>query len=117
MSTEIIMALVTLFCSTVSGWVTFIFTKRKYNTEVESQQIRNLNDAFDAYKRMAEESLESQKKIMDNTISVQNKKIDDLQKENENLRQQVSELQIQLIKFLGNKCVAEGQAPSVTADS
>jgi len=107
MATEIVMALVTLFCSTVSGWVTFIFTKKKYNTEVELQQIQNLNEAFDTYKKMAEESLESQRRQMEDTINIQNKKIEDLQKENESLQKQVAELQMQLIKILGSKFQAK----------
>ena len=113
MSTEIIMAFVTLICSTVSGWVTFVITKRKYNTEVESQQIRNLSDAFDAYKKMSEDTLESQKTQMENTINMHSRKIEELQKENQALRQQVSELQVQLIKFLGNKYVAEDVEPQL----
>ena len=86
----------------------FIITKRKYNTEVESQQIRNISEAFDTYKKMPEEALESQRTQMESSINLHSMKIEELQKENQALRKQVSELQIQLIKFLGDKCVAEG---------
>ena len=86
----------------------FIITKRKYNTEVESQQIRNISEAFDTYKKMSEEALESQRTQMESSINLHSMKIEELQKENQALRKQVSELQIQLIKFLGDKCVAEG---------
>lgn len=109
MASEVIITLTGLFCTTVSSIVTFILTKRKYNTEVDSQQIKNMNDSFDVYKKMMEETLDSQKKMMEatieynsNTISAQNKKIEALQKENEVLRQQVADLQMQLIKFFGN---------------
>ncbi len=110
MGTEIISGLVGLFCTVVSSIVTFVLTRKKYNTEVDSQQIKNMNDSFEVYKKMMEETLDSQKKMMEatinsqnNTIDSQNKKIDDLQKENESLRQQVAELQMQLIKFFGNQ--------------
>lgn len=90
MASEIIMALIGLFCTTVSSIVTFILTRRKYNTEVDSQQIENMEKSFDIYKKMMEESLK-----------VQNERINALQKENESLRQQVYQLQQQLISLSG----------------
>lgn len=96
MASEVIVTLVGLFCTTVSSIVTFVLTRRKYNTEVDSQQIENMEKSFDLYKRMMEETLESQRKMMES-------KINDLQKENEFLRQQVDTLRNQMIQFLGAK--------------
>ena len=87
---DITIALVGLFCTTVSSIVTFVLTKKKYNSEVEAQQIKNMSDSFDV-----------QAKIMKETIELQNQKIDALQKENDDLKKQVSQLQIQMINFLG----------------
>ena len=103
MAAEVVTALVGLFCTVVSGVVTFILTRRKYNTEVESQQIQNMNEAFTLYKRMMEDNLAYQKKVMEETIDSQNKKIESLQKENDTLRKQVSQLQMQLISYFGNE--------------
>ena len=50
MASEVLVALVGLFCTTVSSIVTFILTRRKYNTEVDSQQIENMSKSFDLYK-------------------------------------------------------------------
>lgn len=105
MGIEVVGALVGLFCTTVSSLVTFFLTKRKYNTEVDSQQIHNMGESFDVYKKMMEEALSSQKKTMENTIEAQDKKIDLLQKENDSLRAQVSQLQMQMINILGNICL------------
>lgn len=102
MASEIITALVGLFCTTVSSIVTFILTRRKYNTEVDSQQIENMGKSFDTYKRMMEEALEAQKKTMET-------KINDLQKENEFLRKQVDTLRNQMIEFLGVKITSAPQ--------
>lgn len=101
MASEIIIALVGLFCTTVSSIVTFILTKRKYNTEVDSQQLQNTRDAFENYKAIMEESLASQKKRLEETIASQNEKLDYLQRENDSLRSQVNQLQMQIIKYLG----------------
>lgn len=109
MASEVILALVGLFCTTVSSIVTFVLTKRKYNTEVDSQQLQNTRDAFENYKTIMEEALASQKKSLEETIASQdekitsqNEKIDYLQKENDNLRNQIAQLQMQMIKYLGS---------------
>ena len=103
MASEIIITLVGLFCTTVSSIVTFILTRRKYNTEVDSQQIENMEKSFDAYKKMMEETLEAQKKLMETTVNGLNNKVETLEKENDFLRKQVDSLRTQMIQFLGVK--------------
>lgn len=90
MASEVIITLVGLLCTTISSIVTFVLTRRKYNTEVDSQQIENMEKSFNVYKTMMEESL-----------AVQSKRIDALQRENDSLRQQVYQLQQQLINLSG----------------
>lgn len=101
MASEVIVTLVGLFCTTVSSIVTFILTKRKYNSEVDSQQLQNTREAFEIYKTTMEETLAAQKKRLEETIASQNEKIEYLQKENDSLRNQVNQLQMQIIKYLG----------------
>lgn len=90
MTSTIITALVGLFCTVISGWFTFLFTRRKYNAEVNSQQLKNTDDAFELYKKMTNE-----------TLKIQNEKIAQLQRENEALRKQVNDLQMQVASLLG----------------
>ena len=92
MASEIVITLTGLFCTLVSSIVTFTLTKRKYNTEVDSQQIQNMSNSFEIYK-----------KIMEETVETQNRKIEMLQKENDNLRQQIYQLQMQIVNFMGNR--------------
>ena len=103
MASEVVVTLVGLFCTTVSSIVTFILTRRKYNTEVDSQQIENMEKSFDAYKKMMEETLDAQKRLMETTVNGLNNKIETLEKENTFLRQQVDSLRAQMIQFLGVK--------------
>lgn len=105
MNVTIITAIVGLFSTILSGIVTFFLTRRKYNTEVDSQQIKNMGDSFDTYKKMMQGNLEAQKEAMETTIQSQNKKIDMLQKENDDLRRQVGQLQMQMINILGSICL------------
>ena len=105
MGSEIIMALVGVLCTAISSAVTFFFTRRKYNTEVDSQQIHNMGESFDVYKKMMEEALASQKKTFEAATEVQDKKIDMLQKEKDSLQAQVSQLQQQMLNVLGSICL------------
>jgi hypothetical protein len=105
MGSEIIMALVGVLCTAISSAVTFFLTRRKYNTEVDSQQIHNMGESFDVYKKMMEEALASQKKTMESIIEAQDKKIDTSLKENDSLKTQVSQLQQQMLNLLGSICL------------
>lgn len=89
---EIIATLTGLFCTVVSSVVTFFLTRRKYNTEVDSQQIRNMSEAFETYKGM-----------MEDTVSSLNRRVESLQKENDALRNQFTQLQTQTINILLGK--------------
>ena len=88
-TTEFIIALLSVVG--ISNVITFFLTKRKYITEVDSQQIKNVEDSFELYK-----------KIMTDAVRSQDDKIALLQKENDSLRAQVNQLQMQMINLVGN---------------
>lgn len=94
MSTQIVMAIVGLICSIIASLVTFLLTRKKYNTEVDSQKIKNMSDSFDVHKKM-----------MDEIFKTQNKKLEMLERENNDLRAQVSQLQMQMLNILGSICL------------
>lgn len=102
MASELVTALIGIFCTAASSIITFILTRRKYNTEVEAGQIENMKQSFNAYKTMMEE-----------TVKMQGKRIDALQRENESLRNQLSQLQSQVLTYmLGKKLGLEGHIPT-----
>lgn len=94
MSTQIVMAIVGLICSIIASLVTFLLTRKKYNTEVDSQKIKNMSDSFDVHKKM-----------MDEIFKTQDKKLEMLERENNELRAQVSQLQMQMLNILGSICL------------
>ena len=86
-------ALITALVGIITAILTFILTKKKYDEEVEAKEIKNDLDSLEYYKKLTSE-----------TIETQNKKIANLQKENQELRDQVNHLQAQVASLLDNIC-------------
>ena len=104
MSNEIVIALVGVLCTALGSWFSHILTKKKYNTEVEGQQIENMEKAFDAYK-----------KTMEETVKAQNQRIEALQRENESLRNQINQMQIQMMNLMVGKKLGIGDFDNATS--
>ena len=94
-----------LLCTIASSIVTFLLTKRKYDTETDSQQIDNMGKSFDIYKKMMEETLEAQKKSWQSEVSSLKTDYELVKNENDSLKRQVSQLQMQMINVLGSLCL------------
>lgn len=100
MSSTIITTLIGLFCTLISSAVTFLLTKRKYDIEVDSQQIDNMNKSFDVYKKTMDETFT----MLNNRIAMQDETIKQLQEENNDLRKQVHNLQMQMAQMFNAMC-------------
>lgn len=98
MASEITITLTGLFCTIVSSVVTFFLTKRKYNTEVEAQQIENMENSFNVYKSMMEETVKGLKE-----------RVESLQRENESLRNQINQLQAQVLNYMLGRKLGVGE--------
>ena len=105
MGAGVLASLVGLLCTIVTSIVTFILTRKKYNSEVESQQIQNLNEAFNLYKKTMEETIASRQKSQDAIVESMSNEMKTLKEENSDLRKQVSQLQMEMINILGTICL------------
>ena len=47
-----------LFTTIVSGWTSWIFARKKYNSEVDSQVITNMKESLDFYKQLSDDNKE-----------------------------------------------------------
>lgn len=72
-----------------SGWVSYLFTKKKYNAEVDNAKIENV-----------EKSVEVYTKILDDV----NRRLDDALSRNKELEQEVNELKKQLFSLMTSIC-------------
>ena len=72
--------------SAVSAFFGWLFTRRKYNAEVESTRVQNFDAAIEAYKKMYEDMIDD--------LKTQN---GELKEEVDNLKQELSENRKQII--------------------
>lgn len=87
---ELIVGGIGLLTTIVSGWTSWFFARRKYNTEVDSNYIQNLSKGLETY---------------DSIISHNKAEIEYLMKENEELRREIAELRKQVLNLTMNICM------------
>ena len=90
MNDTLITGAVGLVSTIVSGWVSWIFARKKYNTEVDSNYIKNLQEALATY---------------DSIIAHNKTEIEHLMKKNDLLEKEVSELRKQMRNLTMNICM------------
>lgn len=90
MSTEIIIALIGVFSTFLSGWISWFFTRKKYNSEVDNNLINNMKESLEFYKALSTDNKE---------------RLEEVLKRNELLEDEVAELRKQLLNLMGSICV------------
>lgn len=90
-----------LFTTIVSGWTSWLFARKKYNSEVDSQVITNMKESLEFYKHLSDDNKERLDQVLQQNkeILAQNAK---LIEQNKKLQLEVEELKRQ-IKVLTDK--------------
>ena len=91
----IIAVVVGIVTSFTSAWISWFFTRKKYNTEVSSNVIHNMKESLDFYKALSDDN----KRRLDATI----KRNDELEGEIKELRRLVNTLVITTCKNMSCK--------------
>lgn len=84
---ELIIGGVGLVTTIMSGWVSWLFTKKKYNSEVDHNLIENMETSLEFYRKLSDNNKE---------------KLDELLEENKALRREIDELRKQLQEITTN---------------
>lgn len=85
----IITALVGLFTTIVSGWVSWFFTRKKYNSEVDENLIHNMRESLEFYKQLSDDNRE---------------RLEEMLKKNDTLEQEVNELRKRMFDLMSSIC-------------
>lgn len=89
MNVEIIVGIVGFFTTITSGWTSWFFARKKYNSEVDHNHIDNMKEALDFYRTLSD----------DNKI-----RLDELSERNNQLESEIIELRKQVLDLTMNIC-------------
>lgn len=85
----LITAGVGLLTTIVSGWTSWFFARKKYNSEVDNNLIKNMNESLEFYKQLSDDN---------------RKRLDDALKRSESLEEEVKELRKQVLNLMTIMC-------------
>lgn len=85
----IVTGIVGLITTITSGWVSWFFAKRKYNAEVDSNVIENMQKSLEFYIKLSDDNKD---------------RLEEALKRNEVLENEVSQLRSQVFELMNNIC-------------
>jgi TRAP-type C4-dicarboxylate transport system substrate-binding protein len=93
----LVTALVGIVSTIVSGWASYFFTRKKYNSEVDLNLIEKMQGSLDFYMKLSEDN----KRILDETLA----KLEESEKRNDALETEIRELRNQMFTLMSQICV------------
>lgn len=85
----IVTGVVGLITTVTSGWVSWLFAKKKYNAEVDTNLIENMQKSLDFYMKLSDDN---------------KTRLDEALKRNDVLEDEVRDLRKQMFELLNNIC-------------
>ena len=79
-----------------SGWASYFFTRKKYNSEVDLNLIEKMQGSLDFYMKLSEDN----KRILDETLA----KLEESEKKNNTLESEIRELRNQMFTLMTQIC-------------
>lgn len=85
----LITALIGIVTTFTSGFTAWFFARKKYNSEVDNNLIKNMQDSLEFYKKLSDDN---------------KSRLDEVLKRNENLEGEVKELRQQVMGLMTSIC-------------
>ena len=79
-----------LVTTIVSGWTSWFFARKKYDSEVDSNLINNMKESLDFYEKLSNDNRE---------------RLEEVLKRNAELEQEVRELRKQMFNLMNSICI------------
>lgn len=89
MNPEITIALIGVFSTVIGSWTSWFFARKKYNTEVDSNLIENMQKSLEFYMKLSDDNKE---------------RLEEALKRNDQLQSEVTELRTQVFKMMNSMC-------------
>nr|DAR02366.1 MAG TPA: CHD-like protein [Crassvirales sp.] len=85
----IITGFITIITNIITSWITWFFTRKKYDAEVDHSLIENLKESLEFYKKLSD----------DNT-----KRLEETLRRSSQLEEEVNQLKSQVISMMSTIC-------------
>lgn len=93
---EIVVTTVTAIISSgVTGFFTWIFARKKYNSEVDNQLIANMKESLEFYKTLSDDNKDRLDEVLTQNREILEQNME-LLKQNEELKKEVEALKVQV---------------------
>ena len=87
----IITGLIGFISTIVSGWVTWFFTRKKYNAEVDQTLVQNMKESLDFYKKLSDDNRDRLQEVL---------------KRNDELEEEIKKLRDQMFSIMSQICLS-----------
>lgn len=78
-----------IITTVISGWTSWFFARRKYNSEVDNNLIKNMQQSLEFYKKLSDDN---------------ENRLDEVLKRNAELEQEIRELRKQMFSLMNSIC-------------
>lgn len=78
-----------IITTVISGWTSWFFARRKYNSEVDNNLIENMQQSLEFYKKLSDDN---------------KNRLDEVLKENAELEQEIKDLRKQMFSLMNSIC-------------
>lgn len=78
-----------IITTVISGWTSWFFARRKYNSEVDNNLIKNMQQSLEFYKKLSDDN---------------ENRLDEVLKRNAELEQEIRDLRKQMFNFMNSIC-------------
>lgn len=89
-SEVVLTGVIGLFTTILSGWVSWFFARKKYNSEVDRNLIENMENSLEFYRKLSDDN---------------KARLDEVLEKNKNLEKEVQELRRQVLNLTMNICM------------
>lgn len=79
-----------IITTVISGWTSWFFARRKYNSEVDNNLIENMQQSLEFYKKLSDDN---------------KNRLDEVLKRNAELEQEIRDLRKQMFSLMNSICI------------
>lgn len=92
-----------IISSIISGWASWVFARKKYNSEVDGNLIENMQKSLTFYGNLSDDNTQRLKEVLNDNVSLR-QSVEELLKENKQLKKEIDTLKNQVIKLTTSIC-------------